>query len=199
MDLNTLANKLFESLYFAEGAPYAYDEATMLQKLKDMGYVRTQQLLVKFPDAPTEGTDEEKAAAVEAGKAEAKAKAEEALAKINAGEDFMSVVKEYNDDPGMDFYGEDGYYFTAGYMVKEYEDASFALEEGGVSGLVETTYGYHIIKRLPMESDYIKANATEYFGNEYQNDFFAKLEATFENMEVEYAPEYELIAPTTVK
>lgn len=199
MSLNFIANKIFDYLYFSENAPLAYNDAKMMEAMNDLGYVRTQQLLVKFPDAPTEGTEEEKAAAVEAGKTEAKAKAEEALAKINAGEDFMTVVGEYNDDPGMDYYGEDGYYFTSGTMVEEYEAASFALEEGAVSDIVETSYGYHIIKRMPLELDYIKTNASEYFYNEYMKDFFAKLEATFDNVTVEYAPEYEFVSPLTVK
>ena len=73
------------------------------------------------------------------------------LSVIKNGEDFMTVVAEYNEDPGMDVYGEDGYYFNSGVMVEEYEEASFALEEGGVSEIVETTYGYHIIKRLPLD------------------------------------------------
>lgn len=199
MSLYTIANKIFNYLYFNEGAPLAYTPDEMVKALADAGYIRTQQLLIKFPDAPTEGTDEEKAAAVEQGKADAKAKAEEVLAKIKNGEDFMEMVKEYNDDPGMDVYGEDGYYFTAGTMVKEYEDASFALEEGAVSDIVETSYGYHIIKRMPLEADYIAENAQTYMGEVYSSDFTDRLEATFDIMNVEYAPEYDLVSPLTVK
>lgn len=199
LNMYSLANKVFSHLYFDEGAPLGYTNEQMVQKLADEGYVRTQQILIKFPDQPTEGTDEEKAAAVQAGKDTAKKEAEEVLEKVNAGEDFMALVEQYNDDPGMDYYGENGYYFGAGEMVEEYEKASFALEEGQVSGLVETPYGYHIIKRLPLQAEYISENALDFFGEEFSIDFSGRLEKTMQEMTVEYAPEYELISPTTLK
>lgn len=199
LTLYTTANKIFNYLYFDEGAPLAYNDEQMLKTVEDAGYIRTQQILIAYPDEPTEGTDEEKAAAIEANKAATKAEAEAVLERINNGEDFMALVEECNDDPGMSYYGEDGYYFTSGTMVQEYEDAAFALAEGEVSGLVESDYGYHIIKRMPLELDYIKENAYTYFGEEYSNDFSARLEATFDAMSVEFAPEYEYVSPLTVK
>ena len=79
-------------------------------------------------------------------KADAKKKAEDVLAKVNAGQDFDALIAEYNDDPGAT---DEGYTFAKdGSMVPEFEEASFALEIGQTSGLVETSYGYHIIKRL---------------------------------------------------
>ncbi len=79
-------------------------------------------------------------------KAHAKKIAEEVLAKIKAGEDFDTLMEKHNTDPGAT---EKGYTFAKdGSMVKEFEDASFALKIGETSELVETTYGYHIIKRI---------------------------------------------------
>ena len=46
-----------------------------------------------------------------------------------------------------------GYYFGEGEMVEPFENATKALEENGISELVETTYGYHIIKRLPLNDE----------------------------------------------
>ncbi len=79
-----------------------------------------------------------------------KKQAEDLLARINKGEDFDKLMKEYSEDPGLLDY-PDGYTFSRGEMVEEFEAAAFALKEGQVSELVETDYGYHIIKRLPLE------------------------------------------------
>ena len=88
-------------------------------------------------------------------KAAAKKEAEEVLAKVKAGEDFDKLIEQYNDDPGAT---DEGYTFAQdGSMVKEFEDAAFALEIGKTSELVETTYGYHILKRLER-----KMSAEEY-------------------------------------
>ena len=48
-----------------------------------------------------------------------------------------------------------GYYFGEGEMVEPFENATKALEENGISELVETPYGYHIIKRLPLDDENI--------------------------------------------
>ncbi|MBE7048091.1 MAG: hypothetical protein E7393_01765 [Ruminococcaceae bacterium] len=94
-------------------------------------------------------TEEDPAAAAEAYQAAQKAKAEDVLKKAKAGANFDSLVKEYGEDPGMTNNPE-GYTFTTGSMVAEFEDASFALAVGEISDLVETSYGWHIIKKYPL-------------------------------------------------
>lgn len=87
-----------------------------------------------------------------------KATAEKALSEIKAGKDFDAAVEEYNLD-GMD--KDIGYVFGKGEMVKEFETASYVLEEGKVSEIVQTQYGYHIIKKYPMSEisdEYILEN-----------------------------------------
>lgn len=74
-----------------------------------------------------------------------KATAEEVLKKAKAGEDFDALMKEYNEDSGET---ESGYTFGKGEMVKEFENAAFALKYNEISDIVETQYGYHIIKRI---------------------------------------------------
>lgn len=72
--------------------------------------------------------------------------AQSILDRAKAGEDFDALVEEFNEDPGAT---EEGYTFGKGEMVAEFETAAFALKIGEISDIVETTYGYHIIKRIP--------------------------------------------------
>ncbi len=67
------------------------------------------------------------------------------LERAKAGEDFVALMNEFNEDPGET---EAGYTFGPGEMVKEFEDAAFALDYDQISDVVKSDYGYHIIKRL---------------------------------------------------
>ena len=97
---------------------------------------RSENLLIKV-DA--EASDEDKQAA--------KDKAQEILDKINAGEiSFEDAVKEYSDDTASAKDGGDVGYDKLTSFVTEYQDALSALQKDQVSGIVETSYGYHIIK-----------------------------------------------------
>lgn len=88
--------------------------------------------------SPADDTEEAKAAA--------KAKAEEILSRLKAGEDFAALAKEYSDDPGSAEDGGSLGFFKRGEMVPEFEEAAFSLNVGEISDIVETRYGYHIIK-----------------------------------------------------
>lgn len=81
----------------------------------------------------------------EAKKAEAKKKAEEALKEVKSGEDFAKVAKKYSQDASASDGGKLGF-FSRGQMVAEFEEAAFSMKKGEISNLVETQYGYHIIK-----------------------------------------------------
>ena len=74
-------------------------------------------------------------------------KAEKILAEIKAGGDFDKLMMENTEDPGS-FQQPDGYVFKEGQMVEEFYLASLDLEEGEVSEIVATAYGYHIIKKV---------------------------------------------------
>ena len=115
----------------------------------DTEKVTVKHILIAFDEEGLgDVTDEKKAAA--------KAEAEEVLKKLNEGGDFDKMMAEYNDDPGATV---EGYTFADdGTMVQQFTDASFALEVGETSGLVETSYGYHIIRRMERKftlNDYI--------------------------------------------
>ncbi len=78
-------------------------------------------------------------------KAEAKKKAEELLKKVKDGGDFAALAKENSDCPSKAQGGDLGS-FGRDQMAKPFEDAAFGLKVGQISDLVETQFGYHIIK-----------------------------------------------------
>lgn len=72
--------------------------------------------------------------------------AEDILAKVKKGDSFEDLAKQYGSD-GTKEQGGDLGWFQRGVMVKPFEDAMFALKDGEIGSLVETEFGYHIIKR----------------------------------------------------
>lgn len=78
---------------------------------------------------------------------QARARAEEALAKLNAGEPFEAVAAQYSDSTAADYGGDLGW-FQRGQLAPVMDEAAFALQPGQTSGLVETPLGYHILRRV---------------------------------------------------
>ncbi|MEJ2280751.1 MAG: peptidylprolyl isomerase [Candidatus Bathyarchaeota archaeon] len=69
------------------------------------------------------------------------------LERIKKGEKFSAIAKDISICPSKKRGGDLGT-FGRGQMVKDFENAAFALEKGQISGIVKTQFGYHIIKRL---------------------------------------------------
>lgn len=81
-------------------------------------------------------------------------KANGALVEANKeGADFAEVAKKYSEDPISGQNGGDLGWFPKGSLVKSFEDAAFALEQGQMSDVVKTVYGYHIIKLEEKKTD----------------------------------------------
>jgi len=76
----------------------------------------------------------------------AREEAQGLLGRVWAGEDFAELATEHSDDIGSAQLGGDLGWFRRGRMVREFEDAAFALVDGQVSDLVQTQFGFHIIK-----------------------------------------------------
>lgn len=105
-----------------------------INRYKKPKQVKARHILVKA--GPT-ASDAEKAAA--------RKKVEDALARIKGGEDFAKVAQEVSEDGSAKNGGSLGF-FGPGAMVKNFEKAAFALKPGELSDVVETKFGYHIIK-----------------------------------------------------
>jgi peptidyl-prolyl cis-trans isomerase C len=110
-----------------------YDEN--VDKYKQPEEIKASHILIMAPS----GTDQEKK--------EALIKDTEAiLQRLKAGEDFASVAKEVSQDPSTKEKGGNIGFFAKGQMVQPFEDAAFALSPGEMSDIVETEFGFHIIK-----------------------------------------------------
>ena len=127
--------------YFGEnGVNTPSDED--IQKYYEDNYITAKHILITTVDpasGETKRTDEE-----------AKKEAQSILDRINAGEDFDTLMNQYSEDTGLSN-NPNGYTFTEGQMVTEFYDGAKALAEDEVSELVKSSYGYHIIKRIKLD------------------------------------------------
>ena len=127
--------------YFGEnGVNTPSDED--IQKYYEDNYITAKHILITTVDpasGETKRTDEE-----------AKKEAQSILDRINAGEDFDTLMNQYSEDTGLSN-NPNGYTFTEGQMVTEFYDGAKALAEDEVSELVKSSYGYHIIKRVKLD------------------------------------------------
>jgi hypothetical protein len=78
---------------------------------------------------------------------EARQRIQEVLTRARRGDDFAALAREFSDEPGANTSGGDLGVFGHGQMVPPFEQAVFALAVGGISDIVETSFGYHVIKR----------------------------------------------------
>ncbi|MGE5680743.1 MAG: peptidylprolyl isomerase [Bacillota bacterium] len=90
-------------------------------------------------------------------KQRAREAAQSILDSIKAGADFAELAKKYSEDPGTAPQGGDLGFTKRGKLVPEFEAAAFALDPGGVSGIVETMFGYHIIQTIEKRGDAVHA------------------------------------------
>ncbi len=107
---------------------------------------------------------------------------------LDEGEDFETLLEEYNTDPGMDSdeYAE-GYLVGDGASyVTEFLDAALALEnDGDISDVVQSDYGYHIIKRVSTEPAHeipyedVKDSFDSYMQTEYQSEYYSDIVAAW--------------------
>lgn len=112
-------------------------------------------------------------------------KAEEAMLKLEGGAEFESLIDEYGTDFTL-FSNPDGHYIVKGNRELEYERAAFALKAGEHSGVVETSEGFCIIKRLELEESYVDANIKALITSYTEGQFNIKLEDAASALKCEF-------------
>jgi peptidyl-prolyl cis-trans isomerase SurA len=133
--------QLYFQLHLRDATPVDVSEDELRERFQEASAqlsqrprLLTMRQVVVAPE-PTES-------AVEAARAEA----ESLFERVQAGEDFAELAREYSDDPGSAQLGGDLGWFRRGRMVREFEDAAFGIFDGLVNEIVETDFGFHIIK-----------------------------------------------------
>jgi peptidyl-prolyl cis-trans isomerase D len=136
-----------------------------------------------------------------ADRAKAKEKAAALLAQVRKAPDsFADVARKNSQDPGSAPNGGDLDFFGRGAMVKPFEDAAFALKKGDISDLVESDFGFHIIKLVDIKSpkqksfDELKASIENDLRNQQAQRKYAEVAETFTNAVYEQSDSYKAIA-----
>ena len=133
-------------------------------QFKQEEMVQASHILVKIEKGADEAT-----------KKKAKEKIDGLLKKVKAGEDFAKLAKENSDCPSSQNGGDLGF-FTRKQMVPEFSQTAFSLKKGEVSGVIETPFGYHIVKvtdtKPAAETSFeeSKARIKQYLGGKQRSD-----------------------------
>jgi peptidyl-prolyl cis-trans isomerase D len=106
-----------------------------LEQFEILEKIKASHILIKVDEGTDQSVREEK-----------KAFAEKLLEEVKAGKDFAELARVNSDDTASAVKGGNLGYFTRGSMVKPFEQAAFNMKPGDISEVVETTFGYHIIK-----------------------------------------------------
>jgi len=190
MSSNHLYSNTFAALY-GEGAS-SISDADVAEMNASEDWLMAKHILILTPTDGSDSTPMKDAADMVVG-----------LIESFEGDDFDayfdSLIAEYGEDPGMTANPE-GYLFSAGDMVPEFEQETRDLEIGGVSAAaVRTDYGYHIIYRLPVNYDAIPISWSnqQYFSSLRMDvanmRFDGELSAWKDAMPVEYTDAYHAI------
>jgi peptidyl-prolyl cis-trans isomerase D len=112
--------------------------------------VNVSHILIKTPLPGPDGKVDAK------GVEEARKKAEDVLKQLKAGGNFSDLAKKYSEDPGSGKNGGSLGWIGKGRTVPEFEQTAFSLAKGATSGLVQSSYGFHIIRLDDKQSAHVK-------------------------------------------
>ncbi len=112
--------------------------------------VNVSHILIKTPLPGPDGKADPK------GVEEARKKAEDVLKQLKAGGNFAELAKKYSEDPGSGKNGGSLGWIGKGRTVPEFEQTAFSLSKGATSGLVQSSYGFHIIRLDDKQAAHVK-------------------------------------------
>ena len=133
--------QLFYQSRLRDAPPVAVTEDELLERFQEArGQLEQRPKLMTIRQVVIQPT------ATEAAIDSARVRAEALLERITGGEDFAELAREFSNDPGTAALGGDLGWFRRGRMVREFEEAAFSLLDGQVSDVVQTDFGFHIIR-----------------------------------------------------
>lgn len=155
---------------FGENAPHGYTKQEVTDYAIKADYICAKHILI------SNNTEN------------AKERAQEVLERVNSGEDFDALIRQCGQDPTM-AQNPNGYYFTKGTMVEPFEKTAYSLNPGEVSGIVESVYGYHIIKRCEFnQTDFENSSFYTSIANTIsQNKALEYYKSVSEGLNITYA------------
>lgn len=188
--INTMSifyNKLFDNAYGVDGENLSDEE--VMDFIDANGYLYAKHILFMTVDGEGNPLDE-------AAKAEKLAQAEDVIAQLKACKDqdellakFDELMNAHSEDTGLTAY-PDGYYFLPGEMVTEFEEGTKALDYYAFSDIVESTYGYHIILRMPITPDSEYQAGTTFRFIAASSAFDTDMTKKFQDVEIVYSDEF---------
>lgn len=203
METNLLTAKCFDEMYGSYGADFSDKDCA--ERAAEDGYMMAKHILILTSIIDETGNT---IALTEDEKAEAYKKAESILVQLDqckpkeVEERFDELMFNFSEDPGISGF-PDGYLFQEGDMLEEFNNAAKELEIGEYSGIVETSAGYHIILRIPVNYDVTPAAYSSYldYGYDYytlryilaQEVFQANMASWTERAEVVFEKAYDTI------
>lgn len=196
-EVNLLYNRMLDTMYGTNGEKLSEDE--ILKKAGTLGYVRAKNLLILTSDDSGNKLSDDQLAEKKALADKLDKELKGITDKAQLEKRFDELTAQYGGDPGTQYY-PDGYTFIPGKgnMDTTFESAVTATGEYQVSGVVETSYGYHIVLRLPLSAsapvEIGSDNTVEKLGYYVAQDLFnAEAETWANDAKVEYTKTYKKI------
>ncbi len=152
VERSTLTQSAIPDFLYGENGQRVWDDAKLdeyvrnkfqctMREYYDTNYLRAKHILIQFVSGESKDDC-----------TETLKKINDVYEKLQNGADFDQCITTYNEDPGMASQ-PDGYVFAEGTMVDEFYKGTLALEMNSYSQPVQTSYGFHIILRLPLTDE----------------------------------------------